>query len=85
MHMLTLNFNKKRPYSRRGFRNELNLLEQIFCEYLQSAAYQSVFFESEPTMNYSPYWRLIYSNLDKALSKASFLQCHRARSEHAND
>ena len=85
MHMLTLNFNKKGPYSRRGFRNELNLLEQIFCEYLQSAAYQSVFIESEPTMNYSPYWRLIYSNLDKALSKACFLQCHRARSEHAND
>ena len=53
--MLTLNFNKKGLYSRRGFRNELNLLEQIFYEYLQSAAYQSVFFESEPTMNYSPY------------------------------
>ena len=33
--MLTLNFDKKGPYSRRGFRNELNLLEQIFCEYLQ--------------------------------------------------
>ena len=53
---LTLNSNKKGPYSRRGFRNELNLLEQIFCEYLQSGAYQSVFFDSEPTMNYSPYW-----------------------------
>ena len=54
--MLTLNFNKKGLYSRRGFTNELNLLEQIFCEYMQSAAYQSVFFESEPTMNYFPYW-----------------------------
>ena len=83
--MLTLNFNKKRPYNRRGFRNELNLLEQIFCEYLQSAAYQSVFFESEPTMNDSPYWRFTCSNLDKTLSRASFLQCLRARSRHVND
>ena len=65
IHVLTLNFNKNRPYSRFGFRNELSLLEQIFCQYLQSAAYQSVFFESGPTMNDSPYWRFICLNLDK--------------------
>ena len=45
MHMLSLNFNKTGPCSKRVFRNELNLLKQIFCEYLQSAAYQTVFFE----------------------------------------
>ena len=83
--MLTINFNKIGPYSRRSFRNKLNLLEQIFCEYLQSPAYQSVFFDSEPTMNYSPYWRLICSNLDKALSRAYFLQCHGVRPGHEND
>ena len=57
MHMLALNFNKKGLYSRRGFRNELNLLDKIFCEYLQSAVYQTAFFESETTMaRNSPYW-----------------------------
>ena len=63
--MLTLSFNKKGPCSRRGFRNELNLLEQIFCGYLRSAAYQNVFFESEPTVTDSPYWLFTCSNLDK--------------------
>ena len=83
--MLTLNFNKKVPHSRHGFRNELNLLEQLFCEYLQLTAYQCVFFESKPTMNDSPYWRFTCSDLDKALSRASFLQCHRVRPGHKND
>ena len=77
MRMISLNFNKKGPYSRRGFRNELNLLEQICL--------RSVFFESEPTMNYSPYRRFTSPNLDKILSRASFLQCHRVRPRHAND
>ena len=70
--MLGLNFNKKGLYSRRGFRNELNLLEQIFCEYLQSAFYQTVFFELETGMTRdSPYGRFTCSNLDKSLSRAS--------------
>ena len=55
MHILAFNFSKKGLY-RRGFRNELNFLEQIFCEYLQYAAYQIVFFESETTTTCdSPY------------------------------
>ena len=39
---------------------------------IQSAVSISVFFESEPTMNDSPYWRFTCSNLDKADSRASF-------------
>ena len=53
--MLPLILIKKVPYSRRGLRNELNLLEQLFCEYIQLTAYQSVFSESKSTMNDSPY------------------------------
>ena len=61
VHMLTLNFNKKGPSV------EVDLLKQIFFEQLQSAAYQTVFFKSEPIINDYPFWRFTCSNLDKAL------------------
>ena len=84
MHMLSLNFNKTGPCSRRVFRNELNLLEQIFCEYL-SRLLIKLFSLSQPTTTDSPYWRFTCSNLDKALSRASFSQRHRAKPGQAND